>query len=44
MGLFSIAVFAVLIIDMAQGISDSIKCLANPNKICQVTCKKYVYI
>lgn len=39
MGMFSIAVFIVLIVDMAQGIADSIKCLTNPGKTCQVTCK-----
>jgi hypothetical protein len=42
MGLFSIAVFTVLFIDMAQGIADSIKCLARPNQVCQVTCKNYI--
>ncbi len=37
MGLFSLAVFLVLLIDMITGIVDSIKCLGATNT-CQVTC------
>lgn len=38
MGMFSIAVFIVLIVDMITGIVDSIKCLAAVNGVCEITC------
>ncbi len=37
MGLFSVAVFLVLLVDMIQGIADSIKCMTLKGP-CQVTC------
>lgn len=38
MGLFSFIVFLVLLVDMITGIVDSIKCLVNPQNVCQITC------
>ena len=42
MGLFSIAVFLVLLIDIIVGIVDSIKCMGLLDQTkCQVTCTEY---
>lgn len=37
MGIFSLVVFIVLIVDMAQGMADSFRCLGQTT--CNVTCK-----
>ena len=39
MGMFSLAVIIVLIVDMITGIIDSIKCLTATDGVCQITCK-----
>ena len=44
MGLFSFAVFIVLIVDMITGMVDSIKCLSNPSQTCQITCTFIIYL
>lgn len=43
MGMFSFAVFLVLLVDMITGIVDSIKCLSTTG-VCQITCKICFYL
>jgi hypothetical protein len=38
MGLFSVIVIVVLLVDMAQGIYDTVKCFSKPMDECSITC------